>query len=103
MKTMIGDDESKMQQGLARNIIRVILGTALILLVPLLAMQFTGEVDWDVFDFAVAGALLAGTGLTYVLVARKLDTSRHRAIVGVTLAIALFLVWVELAVGIVGD
>ena len=34
-----------------------------LLLVPLVAMQFTREVRWGLADFIVAGALLFGAGL----------------------------------------
>jgi hypothetical protein len=30
-----------------KNIIRIVIGTALILLMPLVAMRFTNEVKWD--------------------------------------------------------
>ncbi len=86
-----------------KNIIRIALATAFILLLPLLAMQITDEVVWDLADFAVAGALLFGTGLTYELVARKMGSIAHRVAVGVALAAALLLVWVNLAVGIIGN
>ena len=75
---------------------------ALILLLPLLAMQFTAEVAWDVTDFAVAGALLLGAALTYELVARMADNIAYRAAVGVAVAAALLLVWLSLGVGIIG-
>ena len=39
-------------------------GAALMLLLPLVAMQFTDEVNWSETDFIVAGALIGGTGLT---------------------------------------
>jgi hypothetical protein len=42
---------------------RIVLATAFVLLLPLIAMQFTDEVDWGVFDFVFAGVLLAGSGL----------------------------------------
>ena len=35
----------------------------ILLLLPLVAMQFTDEVNWDVADVAVAGALLVGVGI----------------------------------------
>ena len=76
---------------------------ALILLLPLIAMQFTDEVVWDVTDFAVAGALLVGVGVTFELVARKMGSIAYRVAVGVALAAALLLVWVNLAVGLIGS
>ncbi len=53
---------------------------------------------WDVVDFAVAGALLVGAGVTYVLAAMKTDNTAYRSAVDVTLAAALILV----AVGVLG-
>ena len=86
---------------LARNTYRsvggVALATAFILLLPLLANW-----DWDLADFVIAGALIFGTGLTCVLVARKAGNMAYRAAVGVALAAALLLVWLNLAVGIIG-
>ena len=76
---------------------------ALILLAPLVAMQFTAEVKWDLADFAVAGALLVGVGLAFELAVRKTGNFAYRAAVGVALAAAFMLVWVNLAVGIIGD
>lgn len=86
-----------------RNIIRVALVTMCILLMPLVAMQFTDEVVWDAVDFAVAGALLFITGLAYELVARRSSKIVYRAAVAVALATALFLTWANLAVGIIGS
>ena len=86
-----------------KNIILIALAVAFILLLPLLAMQFTDEVAWSLSDFAVAGALLFGTGLAYELVARKAGSIAYRAAVGVALAAALLLVWINLAVGIIGS
>ena len=86
-----------------KNIIRITLATAFILLLPLLAMQFTDEVVWDLTDFAVAGALLFGAGLTYELVARKAGNIAYRAAVGLAVAAAFILIWVNLAVGLIGS
>ena len=76
---------------------------ALILLVPLIAMQFTDQVVWDLADFAIFGALLVGVGVTYELVVRKTGDTAYRAAVGVALAAAFLLVWVNGAVGIIGS
>jgi len=86
-----------------KNIIRIALVTAFILLLPLLAIQFTDEVNWTWFDFVAAGTLLFGSGLTYELIARKAGNSAYRAAVGVAVAAALLLVWINLAVGIIGS
>ena len=86
-----------------KAIFRIVLATAFILLLPLLAMQFTDEVAWDLVDFVVAGALLLGAGFTYELVARKVDNIAYRVAVGIALAAALLLVWMNLAVGVIGN
>jgi hypothetical protein len=86
-----------------KNIIRIALVTAFILLVPLVAMRFTDEVNWTWSDFVVTGTLLFGSGLTYELIARKAGNAPYRAAVGVALAAALLLVWINLAVGIIGS
>jgi hypothetical protein len=54
-----------------RPIVRVALATAFILLLPLVAMQVTDEVDWGLADFMLAGALLAGSGLLLELAASR--------------------------------
>ena len=58
-----------------RPVIRVALATALVLLVPLVAMQITDEADWSLADFVLAGALLGGTGLLLELAAQSRATS----------------------------
>lgn len=81
----------------------LILGGALsLLLIPLIAMQFTHEVQWSIFDFIVAGILLCGTGATLELFLRKFRTFKARFIAGAVLFIIFFLIWAELAVGIFG-
>ena len=85
-----------------KRLLGIVLAVALLLLVPFIAMRFTDEVKWDWFDFLIAGVLLFGTGLACEFVLRKVRTLGYRlALVGVIL-FALFIVWVELAVGIIG-
>ena len=76
---------------------------ALMLLLPLFAMQVTDEVDWDVADFAIFGAMLVGAGGIFELEARTTGNNAYRAAVGVALAAAFILVWVNGAVGIIGN
>jgi hypothetical protein len=77
--------------------------TGLILLLPLVAMQFTEEVQWTAFDFVVASVLLFGAGMTYVLVSGMGSSAAYRVATGVAVASGLFLVWVNLAVGLIGS
>lgn len=76
---------------------------ALILLIPLIAMQVSDEWDWGLFDFIFAGTLLFGAALAYELIAKKGGTAAYRAAVGLAVTTALILIWMNAAVGIIGD
>jgi hypothetical protein len=86
-----------------RSTLRLVIAVGCLLLVPLLAMQVTGEVSWSPMDFVTAGGLLIGTGLLYQMAARRAGSITYRAAVGVALGTALFLVWANLAVGVIGS
>jgi len=43
--------------------IRILYIVGTILLIPLIAMQLTNEVNWSLFDFIIMGAMLTITGL----------------------------------------
>lgn len=75
----------------------------LILLLPLVAMQFTDEVVWDEADFAVIAAMLFGASGAYGLAARMTGNIAYRAAVGVAVVAAFILIWINLAVGIIGS
>jgi hypothetical protein len=85
-----------------KRLIGIVLTVALLLLIPLVAMQFTSEVNWNMFDFIVAGVLLLGTGLLCELVMRKVKKIEYRIAICGTLLVAFLLIWIELAVGIFG-
>ncbi len=79
--------------------LRIALGTVLILLIPLIAMQFTNEVSWDIEDFIVMGFLLLSTATMFVLVSRRAPR-RRRVVIGFIFAAVFVYIWAELAVGI---
>lgn len=85
-----------------KRLIIILLASATLLIIPLIAMQFTDEVNWILSDFVVAGALLLGTGLICEFVIRKVNKIKYRIIICVALLAILFLIWAELAVGIFG-
>lgn len=71
---------------------------ALILLLPLV----TGA-PWTTFDYIVAGGLLGGAGLVLELVVRASGSLAYRAGAGLAVAAAILLVWVNGAVGFLGN
>ncbi len=85
-----------------KRLIGIVLTVALLLLIPLIAMQFTDEVNWTLFDFVVMGILLLGTGLMCELVLRKVKKIGHRIAICGALLLALLIIWAELAVGVFG-
>ena len=79
-------------------------GFAVALLVtPAVAMQFSTEVNWTFFDFAFAAVLIGGTGLLIELAVRRSRNWSYRGGALLALAAAFLLVWINAAVGIIGD
>lgn len=80
----------------------IITTVGVLLLVPYIAMKFTNEVKWNWFDFVVAGVLLLGTGLAIELVLRMVKKFQYRVAICAAILLALFVIWAELAVGLIG-
>ena len=59
--------------------------------------------DWDIFDFAIFGAMLLGVAVVYALAKRRANNTTYRFAIGVALAAAFLLVWINGAVGIIGN
>jgi len=76
---------------------------AALLLTPLVAMRFTSEVNWTASDFAFAGIMFGGVGAIYEFTVRRSNSNRYRAGVAFALAAAFLTVWVNGAVGMIGD
>jgi hypothetical protein len=85
-----------------KRLIGILTAISLILLIPLIAMQFSDEVVWTPADFIIMGFLLLGTGLLCELVIRKVSKTYWRIAFCLALLIMFFLIWAELAVGIFG-
>lgn len=85
-----------------KRLLAIISITTIILLIPLIAMQFSSEVDWELNDFVIMGMLLLGTGCTVELIIRNVKTKRYRLLLTIITLAILILVWMELAVGIFG-
>jgi hypothetical protein len=76
---------------------------ALLLCMPLVAMQFTNEVNWDETDFIVAAIIIGGIGLMAEFLVRISRDGFYRAGAACALAAIFLTVWSNLAVGIVGN
>ena len=85
-----------------KRLIGIVLIVVFLLLIPLISMQFTNEVNWNLADFVVAGVLLLGTSLICEVVMRKVKETNHRIILCAAILVALLLIWIELAVGLFG-
>lgn len=70
---------------------------ALLLLVPLIAMQFTDEVVWTAFDFAFAAVMLFGAAGLYELAARRIERPAMRLLAGALILGGMMFVWGWLA------
>jgi hypothetical protein len=84
------EEVMKTSKTLHRSAVRVALGVAFILSLPLVAMLITDDVVWSLADFAVAGVFLAAIGVTLELALRRaanLATALGIAAVGVAAAI----------------
>ena len=92
----------KSETSLKKHLAFVATGTVVLLLVPLIAMQFTSEVVWTLSDFIFAGVLLFGTGAVFGVFLHNMENNSYRIGAGIALISTLFLVWVNGAVGIVG-
>lgn len=78
-------------------------GAAALLAVPAVAMRFTPDVQWTALDFVTFGIMLAVACGTYELLARKSASLAYRAGAAAAIGTGFFLVWVNIAVGVIGD
>jgi len=88
---------------LFKSILTVGLITISLLLIPLFGQQFSDEINWTLSDFIFAGILLFGTGSAYVFISRMAQNSMYKVAGGLALITMLFLVWSNLAVGLIGS
>jgi hypothetical protein len=75
----------------------------ILLILPAVAMQYTSEVDWNAPDFIIMGALFATIGLGIEFLIRKSRSIAYRVGAVVALLTAFLTIWVNLAVGMIGD
>ena len=77
--------------------------TISLLLIPFIAMQFTNEVNWSVFDFIIMGSLIFGTGFLFYVMTRRSSNFIFRLAISIAVLSSFLLIWVNLAVGLIGS
>ena len=112
-ETSAGILRENMTQILQSKVVKWMLITAAVLAVPALAMAFqlavpdpgsgTDGVNWGPGDFLAAAVMILGAGLLYEWAATRVGTTTHRIAVVIMAGAALLLVWINLAVGIIGE
>ena len=78
-------------------------GLATLLALPLVAMQFTHEVQWSLSDFILMGGMLGLVGGAFELAVSVARSNTYVFAAGVAVANAFLIAWINLAVGIVGS
>ena len=87
-----------------KNLLPVLLVPTGIVLIPALAMLLQADGwAWSASDFIVAWIFIAGTLLSYRLVAARATSRAYRAAAGIALTTGFVLLWIVGAVGLIGS
>jgi hypothetical protein len=73
-----------------------------LLLIPLIGMMFTDEINWTLSDFIIMGFLLLGFGIGIDLISTRTKNLKFRILYILIVCVLFMLIWAELAVGIFG-
>ena len=82
--------------------IKILPIVGIILLIPMIAMQFTDEVNWSFLDFIIMGIMLSITGLALGIIIKKIKDYKYRNIFITIIVMIFLLTWAELGVGLFG-
>ncbi|MEN9703945.1 MAG: hypothetical protein RLZZ209_1373 [Bacteroidota bacterium] len=75
----------------------------LLLLLPLVGMLISDEVNWSLFDFMIMGLLILSLSFGIKQILRATFTYKYKALFIALFLLVFMLIWVELAVGIFGS
>ena len=81
----------------------LLLVATVILVIPLVAMLFTNEVNWSLYDFIIATIELYSFSFAIEYTLRVIKSKKQRMLGITILLLLLLLLWVELAVGLFGS
>lgn len=72
----------------------------LLLLLPMLGMFISNEINWSFFDFIIMGILILSMSFGIKQVLRTTRNIKNRSLIIGIILIIFIIVWIELAVGI---
>jgi len=72
----------------------------LLLLLPLIGMFVSNQINWSFFDFFIMGILILSLSFGIKQVFKTTKNTKYRILIIGTIVIVFLLVWAELAVGI---
>ncbi len=78
-------------------------GAAFLLLLPAVAMRFTGEVNWTGSDFVFAAVLLFGSAGLVELAMRASLSLAYKAGAVIAVGTTFLIIWANAAVGMIGS
>jgi hypothetical protein len=70
------------------------------LLLPLIGMFFSNEINWSFFDFIIMGILILSLSFSIKQVLKTTKNINYRILIIALILILFLLIWAELAVGI---
>ena len=73
-----------------------------LLLIPLIGMVITDEINWSPFDFIIMGSLLFLLSIGINFVSNRTKNLENRILYIGILILIFILIWAELAVGVFG-
>ncbi len=76
---------------------------AALLATPFVAMQFTREVNWTAGDFVFAGVMIGTVGVAIEFLVRQSGSWAYRGGALIAALTAFLTIWVNMAVGMIGD
>ena len=79
---------------------RILFSSLMLLIIPLIAMPFSNQVDWTGSDFIIAGLLLLVAAFAIEVVLRLFTKKRNQVAIIAVLIYVFLSIWAEIAVGV---
>lgn len=83
-----------------KQFVWILILVVLLLSIPFWASLIGDTVNWSWFDYTVMGVLLLLVGITAMFLYNNIKNKNKRWLYFMLLALVLFIIWAELAVGV---